>query len=430
MADSEQTLGPPRGMRDFYPEDMQVRDAIFDAWTAAARTHGFLHYDACVVESLDLLKRKAGEEITNQLYCFQDKSGRDLALRAEMTPTLARMVAAKQGSLSLPIRWFTIAQCFRYERTTRGRKREHYQWNLDIIGEKSISAEVEVLSAATTALRSLGLGPDAIQIHYNSRTLLSDLLATLNVPSEHHAATFLALDKRGKITDEEIAELLRTQGLNDEQIRQVFTVVNLRSLDDVRSALGRETDSLRELIRFQELAQACQIDSFLRFDLSVIRGLAYYTGIVFEAFDAERSLRAIFGGGRYDRLLSDLGGTSVPGVGLGFGDVVIAELLEEKGKTAALRASQTNTVGVSFMEDGQQHAAISLATALRQSGRQIDLALAPERAKNFFSRCDRSGFKQAVFLGPDDITKGAYRLKELATRTERTLSLANPTEGL
>ena len=187
----------PRGMRDFYPEDMVLRTAIFEAWTQAARTFGFEAYDACVVENLDLLKRKGGEEITAQLYTFKDKSDRDLSLRAEMTPTLARMIVAKENEWVFPLKWFTIAQCFRYERMSRGRKREHYQWNLDIVGETSVAAEAEVVATALHALETMGLGAGDICVHVSSRAVLSDLMAHLGIPREHHAATFLCSNRTG-----------------------------------------------------------------------------------------------------------------------------------------------------------------------------------------------------------------------------------------
>ena len=179
MASPSQKTAPPRGMRDFYPEEMRPRTALFDTWRQAACGSGFEEYDACVVESLPLLKRKAGEEIVDQIYAFEDKSGRELALRPEMTPTLARMVAAREGALRFPIKWFTIAQCFRYERTTRGRKREHYQWNLDIIGEPSIAAEAEVIATAVAAMSGLGLNRDHYRIRFSSRALLAELLSRI-----------------------------------------------------------------------------------------------------------------------------------------------------------------------------------------------------------------------------------------------------------
>ena len=190
MSSQPLSFEPPRGMRDFYPEEMALRNRVFDAWKRAAALSGFAPYDACVVESLELLQRKSGEEVTEQIYNFEDKSGRKLALRAEMTPTLARMVAARQGSLHFPIKWSAIAQCFRYERMTRGRKREHYQWNIDVVGEASVAAEAEVLYTASNALRLMGMPDGAYRIHVNNRALLGELLLKQGFAPEHHAAVF------------------------------------------------------------------------------------------------------------------------------------------------------------------------------------------------------------------------------------------------
>jgi len=417
------SFSAPRGMRDFYPEDMAVRNAIFEAWTAAARRFGFEPYDACVVESLDLLKRKGGEEIQDQIYWFKDKSDRELALRAEMTPTLARMIAARQNELAFPIKWFTIAQCFRYERMTRGRKREHYQWNLDIIGEASVLAEVEVVMTALQALKQLGLGAGDVRVHVNSRAVLSDLLATLGIPREHHAATFLALDKRGKITDEEIAVLLRANGLTQGSIDATFKVLGLETLEGVAEALGEPTPALVQFRAFFDLMALYGAADLVKFDISVIRGLGYYTGIVFEGFDTGRSLRAIFGGGRYDNLLGDLGGKPMTGVGLGFGDVVIAELLAETNKLPHPGAQKD--LAVSYMEEAQRNTALRVAMALRTAGANTDLALHPEKPKHFFGRTGKAGYRRGIYIGPDDITKGSVRIKNLADRTEQELTLAS-----
>jgi histidyl-tRNA synthetase len=403
-------------MRDFYPEDMAVRNAIFAAWTEAARRYGFDPYDACVVESLDLLKRKAGEEIVDQIYAFKDKSDRDLALRAEMTPTLARMIVARQGELPVPLKWFAIAQCFRYERMTRGRKREHYQWNLDIVGEPSVVAEVEIVSAAVTALELLGLDEHDIRVHVNSRAMLSDILARLGIAREHHAATFLALDKRGKIPDAEIAALLEQNGLDAAAVEAAFRVLGITSLEGALEVLGERTASYDRLCRFFDLMTLCGAGSTVAFDISVIRGLGYYTGIVFEGFDAGRGLRAIFGGGRYDNLLGDLGGKPMTAVGLGFGDVVIAELLAEKGKLPHPAAGRD--LAVSFMEDAQQETAVRVAHAYRAAGTHVDLALHAEKPKAFFGRTGKAGFRRGIYIGPDDLLRGTIRVKNLTDRTE------------
>ena len=421
MDETSISLGPPRGMRDFYPEDAALRARVFDAWRAAARRHGFSEYDACVVESLDLLKRKAGEEIVEQIYAFKDKSGRDLALRPEMTPSLARMIAARQGSLQFPVKWSCIAQCFRYERTTRGRKREHYQWNLDIVGEDDVSAEAEVVATALDALRALGVGDGDVRVHFSSRALLADLLVGAGIPEAHHAATFLALDKRGKIGDDELRALLAEHGMDRRAAERVFGVLAVQSLDDALELLGRPTAAYDRVIAFADLLACYGHAASAVFDASVIRGLAYYTGIVFEGFDTAGELRAVFGGGRYDNLLSDVGGKPASGVGLGFGDVVVGELLAGRATDAGALAPAQTAVG--YMGSEQRPDAIRLASMLRAGDTATDLALHPEKARQFFARTAKRGFREAVYIGPDDVAAGQVRVKDLASRTERTLAL-------
>ena len=413
----------PRGMRDFYPEDMAWRNKVFDAFRAAGEAAGFEPYDACVVESYELLARKAGEEVGEQIYHFRDKSDRHLALRAEMTPTLARLVAQRQKELAFPLKWTTIAQCFRYERMTKGRKREHYQWNVDIVGEESVLAEAEVLGAAVDALRRMGLTTADFKVHVSSRRLLAEVLAASGIPADRHAQVFLALDKRGKMPDEEIAAMLRDGGVSPEGVARTFEIFSLATLDDVRRQLGggasRGVAELEELFR---LASVAGFADALVFDISVIRGLSYYTGIVFECFDAAREFRAIFGGGRYDNLLTTIGGEPATAVGLGFGDVVVTELLKARlGEGAAVARKG---VAVGFMFPEQRDAALALAAKLRAAGEAVNLALRPQKPKKFFARADQSGAAKAVFLGPDDVARGAARMKDLATREEKELCLS------
>ncbi len=396
---------PPRGMRDFYPEDMVWRNRVFDAFRAAADAFGFEPYDACVVESYELLARKAGEEVGEQIYHFLDKSERHLALRAEMTPTLARMVAQRQKELPFPLKWTTIAQCFRYERMTKGRKREHYQWNLDIIGEDSVLAEAEVIGAAVDALRRMGLTTDDFKVHVSSRKFLGELLERSGIASEKHAQVFLALDKRGKMPDAEIAAMLRDGGLSDAEVEATFGIMDTKSYEGCAE--------LEELFR---LAEAAGFADALQFDIGVIRGLSYYTGVVFECFDTKGEFRAIFGGGRYDNLLTTIGGEPTGAVGLGFGDVVVTELL--KSRLGADAANTPRGVAVGFMFPEQRDAAARLAAKLRSAGERVDLALRAQKPKRFFSRADASGAAKAVFLGPDDVERGVARVKDLATREE------------
>ena len=402
---------PPRGMRDFYPEDMAWRSRVFDAFRAAGEAAGFRQYDACVVESYELLARKAGEEVGEQIYHFFDKSERHLALRAEMTPTLARMVAQRQKELSFPLKWTTIAQCFRYERMTKGRKREHYQWNLDIIGEDSVLAEVEVIGAACDALRRMGLSSTDFKVHVSSRKFLGELLAKSGIAADRHAQVFLALDKRGKMPDAEIAAMLKDGGLSDAEIEATFAIMETK-----------DYSACPELVELFRLAEIAGFADCLEFDISVIRGLSYYTGVVFECFDTKGEFRAIFGGGRYDNLLTTIGGEPTSAVGLGFGDVVVTELL--KARLGEDAAAARKGVAIGFMFPEQRDAAVSLAARLRKSGECVDLALRSQKPKKFFSHAAESGAAKAVFLGPDDVEKGIARMKDLSTREEKEISLS------
>ena len=417
----QSSFEPPRGMRDYYPADMVWRTRVFDAFRAAGEAAGFEPYDACVVESYELLARKAGEEVGEQIYHFNDKSDRHLALRAEMTPTLARMVAQRQGTLAFPIKWTTIAQCFRYERMTKGRKREHYQWNCDIVGEESVLAEVEVLGAACDALRRMGLTNADFRVHVSNRALLSELLAASGIPADLHAQVFLALDKRGKMPDEEIAAMLRDGGVDEAGVKATFAIMDLKTLDEAEQLAGAGSPAvanLRELFRLAELAGFADC---LVFDISVIRGLSYYTGIVFECFDTQREFRAIFGGGRYDNLLTTIGGQPATAVGLGFGDVVVTELL--KARLGADAAAPKKGVYVGWMFAEQRDAALALAAKLRAQGECVNLALRKAKPKQFFSRAGASTCAKAVFLGPDDVTAGRAKMKDLVTREETEISL-------
>ena len=400
----------PRGMRDFYPEDMAWRNRVFDAFRAAGEASGFEPYDSCVVESYDLLARKAGEEVGEQIYHFFDKSERHIALRAEMTPTLARMVAQRQKELQFPLKWTTIAQCFRYERMTKGRKREHYQWNIDIIGEDSILAEVEVLQAACDALIRMGLSSGDFKVHVSSRKFLGELLQKSGIPPEKHAQVFLALDKRGKMPDAEIAAMLKDGGLSEDEVKATFAIMDTKSYED--------SPELKELFRLAEIAGFADC---LEFDISVIRGLSYYTGIVFECFDTAGEFRAIFGGGRYDNLLTTIGGEPTSAVGLGFGDVVVTELL--KSRLGEKAAKEKKGIAVGFMFPEQRDAALKLAASLRKQGYSVNLQLKNQKPKKFFSHADSSMAAKAVFLGPDDVEKGVARLKDMQTREETEITL-------
>jgi len=409
-------------MRDFYPEDFRRREALFGVWREVSALHGFEGYDAPVVETQELLTRKAGEEIVEQIYAFSDKSGRGLALRPEMTPSLARMIIARQGALAFPLKWWTIAQCFRYERMTRGRKREHYQWNLDVVGEESVMAEAEVIGAAVEALRRLGLRDDEFRVRVGSRALLAALFQRIGIGPEHFLPTCLALDKRGKISDAATRELLEGEGLDLPAIDRVFELLALRTIDEAAERVGpdgeRAVEELRELFA---LAGGFGFAEPLVFDVAIVRGLGYYSGIVFEAYDAAGRFRAIFGGGRYDNLLKDLGGQRCPCVGLGFGDVVIFEVLEALDRLPSTAAPPPLALG--YMTPACRALAIRAAATLRKAGYPVDLGGTAEKPKKFFARANRVGSEWGLYVGPEEAERGCVALKNMRSGEQQSLPL-------
>jgi len=406
-------LKPPRGTRDFFPEQMRLRSWLFDHFREVARLYGFEEYDAPVVETEALYVRKAGEEITGQLYNFPDKKGRRLALRPEMTPSLARMVLSRGGAVKLPLKWFSLPQCWRYERMTRGRKREHYQWNMDVFGVAGVTAEAELLSAIVTFLSRLGLGPQDIGIKVSSRKVLQGVLDGVGVPPDKFARVCVLIDKLDKVPREAIEADLAALGLETSLIDTIVNTLSLRDLDALAAILGDEHEAVTDLRRLMSLADGYGIADWLVFDASVVRGLAYYTGVVFEAFDRGATLRAICGGGRYDRLLSTFGGKDIPAAGFGFGDVVIVELLKDKGLLPELKSS-TDDIVFAFSED-LRGAAVQVARRLRSSGRSVDLVLEKKKMKWAYTHANGRGAERMMLIAPDEWNRGMVRCKNLLT---------------
>lgn len=383
---------------------------------------GFEEYDAPVVETEALFIRKAGEEVTQQLYNFEDKGGRRLSLRPEMTPSLARMVLAKGTALSLPIRWFSIPQCWRYERTTRGRRREHYQWNMDIWGVSEIDAEAELLSAIVTFFRTVGLTSADVGIKVNSRKVINEMMNKLGIPKDKWAATCVLVDKLEKVTIDELSRDLEGLGLTREVVEELLKCVRSSSIDELRSLLGEKTEGIRDIENLFNLAEAYGYKDWLEFDASVVRGLSYYTGIVFEGFDKSKQLRAICGGGRYDNLLESLGGSSTPAVGFGFGDAVIVELLKMK---EILPDTSKGSIDVIIfpMNDELKAFGCSIATKLRDAGLRCELVIQNKKAKWVFQRADKSGIKAVVVLGESEFKDNKATVKNLVDGVQNTYEI-------
>ena len=408
---------PPKGTRDFPPEEMRARSWLFGRFRDVAKAFGFDEFDAPVLESEELFTRKAGEEITTQLYNFTDKGDRRVALRPELTPSLARLILAQGKSLALPAKWFAIGQCWRYERMTRGRRREHYQWNMDIVGVDGVEAEAELLAAITTFFKRVGVTSADVGIKVSSRKLLSEVMARFDIGSESFAPVCVVVDKIEKLPREKIEQELRELGVSEEAVQGILAATSMRTVEELEALIGPDAEAVRDLKKLFEYADAYGYRDWLVFDACVVRGLAYYTGIVFEGFDRAGELRAICGGGRYDALLGALGGENQPMVGFGFGDAVIVELLKDKGLMPDFTKGDVQDL-VFPLSESLRPAAMSVAAKLRESGRTVDLVLEDKKAKWAFKQAERIGAERVVLLGEKEWEAGNVRVKNLATREE------------
>ena len=412
------------GFREFYPSELAERNFIIGTWREVARRYAFVEYDGPPLEPLELYTRKSGEEIVGQLYAFTDKGSREVALRPEMTPTLARMVAAKASALRKPVRWFSVPQLFRYERKQRGRLREHFQLNVDIIGEPDVTADAELLSVAIDIMRAFGLTATDVRARVSDRRLLRALLVLTGITEDMLPAVYAVVDKIDREPRASLEAKLRAAGLHNVFIGRVFEVMKHPDLATLRERYG-DVPELREdftrLTRYFEYLDALGVGDWVEFDLSIVRGLAYYTGIVFELFDAKRELRAICGGGRYDSLLKQLGGTDLPALGFGMGDVVLGELLRARGRLPD--TAPTVDVWVAYGDAALLTEAMRVARRLRERGRSVEYALGGQQLSRQLKAADAAGAREALVLQPADLARGEAVVRRLADGTETRVRL-------
>ncbi|GER25781.1 histidine--tRNA ligase [Striga asiatica] len=475
-------VNPPKGTRDFPPEEMRLRNWLFQNFREVSQSFGFEEVDFPVLESEALFIRKAGEEIRDQLYCFEDRGNRRVALRPELTPSLARLVIQKGKSVSLPLKWFAIGQCWRYERMTRGRRREHYQWNMDIIGVPNVAAEAELISSIVTFFKRIGITASDVGFKVSSRKLhdsalvskrlvfnrvqyikhlrntdmlpmycvqvLQEVLRRYSVPEKLFGRVCVIIDKVSdnehevsvisihfllpisatsvllfiflpflclleKIPIDDIKKELRSAELSEEAVEELLEILTMKSLTKLEEKLGASVEVLADLKQLFSLAEKYGYSEWIQFDASIVRGLAYYTGIVFEGFDREGKLRAICGGGRYDRLLSTFGGDDLPACGFGFGDAVIVELLKEKGLLPEL-SPQVRNIVCSLDQDLQGSASL-VAARLREKGQSVDLVLENKPLKWVFKRAARINAERLIIVGNEEWQKA---MKGLWSRVE------------
>ena len=327
-------LQAPRGTRDFYPEEMAWRRRLHDAWRRVSVRHGFEEVDGPIFESLDLYKVKSGEGIVSELFHFEDRGGRELAIRPEFTPSLARMVAERANSLVKPIKWFCVPTLCRAERPQRGRLREFDQWNIDILGSDAAVADAECILVAVDLVRELGLGPHQVRVKVSHRELVRQMLLKLGVADEHMTAAFNLLDGRDKMTAEAFREEATKLGLDEPRVERFEQMCRRKypagDVEHLRRSIGID-DGLDELNALDRRLTAFGLAEWCEYDLGIVRGLAYYTGLVFELHEATGVERALAGGGRYDQLIELFGGPPTPAVGFGMGDVVLTHVLRDKG---------------------------------------------------------------------------------------------------
>jgi histidyl-tRNA synthetase len=412
--------GPLPGFRDFYPEQFAERAYITGVWRDVARRFAFVEYDGPPLENLELYTKKSGDEIVGQLYNFTDKGDRNVALRPEMTPTLARMVAAKANALRKPIRWFSIPQLFRYERQQKGRLREHFQLNVDIVGEPGIAADAELLATAIEIMRAFKLGPNDVRARVSDRRLLNALLAASGVGPEQLAPVYAAIDKLGRDPASVTRDKLRKATGSDEvtsRLEKMLACKSVEALQGLRTESAEVTQAITTMEQYLDLLGALNVREWVDVDLSIVRGLAYYTGTVFELFDARGEFRAICGGGRYDDLLEAIGGVALPALGFGMGDVVLGELLRERGLLPTSAAGPDYWIASS--DETQLAAVMKTAASLRARGISVEYALKPQSLSRQLKAAAAAGCRGAVILkGASEVT-----VRNLADGSERTIPM-------
>jgi histidyl-tRNA synthetase len=403
----KQIIPSLKGTRDYYPEDMAVRTWLYSTIKEVSESFGYQEYEAPFLETLELYAAKSGEELVNtQSYVFPDRGGDLITLRPELTPSLARMIAMRQRQLVYPLRWWQWGPFWRYERPQKGRTREFFQWNIDLIGVDSPEADAEMLAVIATFFRKVGLTPKDAVIRVNNRKLIDAELAAMGIPAETRPEVSNLIDRRGKMTPEDWDAYAYDLGLQNtllDRLKETLADPDLWQKSD-------------ELVRLFSAADAMGISEYIRYDANTIRGLAYYTGTVFEAFQESGEIRrSILGGGRYDRLMEDVGGDPLPAVGFAMGNLVITLVLESLGLLPKDAGLSPATVLVTVFDEESFPASFAFATELRQGG--LKTAIYPQAARlpKQFKYADRMGMKLAVVLGPDELQSGKVAVKNLQT---------------
>ncbi len=409
MASKIQTV---KGTREFYPEEMALRNYIYDKVRVAARSFGYQEYDGPFIELIDLYAAKSGEELVKkQSFTFEDRGGELVTLRPELTPSLARMIAAKQGELTFPVRWWSFGPFWRYEQPQKGRTREFFQWNIDMLGVASPEADAELIAVGVTFLRSVGVSPELALIYVNNRRLMESEFDALGISQDKWLDVSNMVDRRSKMESAKWDSYVLESGISQTQLEGLKNI--LGNFD-----LWKKSD---ELVRLFAALEALGVKDYVKFDPNIMRGILYYTGTVFEAFDTSGSLkRAILGGGRYDNLLADVGGQPLSGVGFAMGDVVAGIFLQEKGLLPEFIPTPA-PVFVTIFDENLMRESFSIAAELRGAG--INVLCYPETAKlqKQFKFADKMKARIVLTVGPDEATNGQVSVKNLVNGEQVTV---------
>ena len=416
-------IPPVKGTRDFYPQEMAVRNWIIDGWKRVSVRNGFEEYDAPLFEYLKMFQIKSGDEIVEQLFSLTDRGGRELALRPEITPSLARMVNQRINSLPRPIKWFSVPRLFRAERPQKGRLREFFQWNVDIIGVDDVLADAEVIFCALDYLREVGLGQDDIVVKISSREMLAALLRSVGVAQSELEELYAVLDKRNKLPDDAFEEMLAEKIADEGKRKKVIDLMSVESIEQINELLELDEtaqDSLNELERLFEMLGLMGVAEYCDFDIGIVRGLAYYTGIVYEIYDKAGEFRAIGGGGRYDDLLKQFGGQAIPATGFGIGDCVLAILLEDKGLLERQLPSRKLDYFVACVDKSYRQAAVELTMKLRSAGWTAGFSYKTAKLSKQLKEASDQKARNCIIIG-SEIENNQLAVKDMATGEQETV---------
>ena len=421
----------PPGMRDFYPQEMRAQNWLFDTWRRVSQAFGCEEYEGPIFEYLDLYTLKSGGGIVSELFNFTDRGERRFAIRPEMTPTLARMVAARANTLAKPIKWFSIPRMCRAEKPQRGRLREFFQWNVDILGVDDVLADAEVIAVAVEFLRQVGLTPDDVVMRVSSRQIATAMLSAIGVPGADCGRAFELVDRYEKLGPDEFRrrwEEFAPQVPCDKLLAQLEQKDMAACLNVVAGSGDAGAAAAQQFHDLWERLRALGAEPYCDFDLSVVRGLAYYTGPVFELSARKVGLRALLGGGRYDNLTELLDGPRVSGVGFGMGDAPVMELLSELGKLQAPQPS----LDVFVVDAGEQYfaRALEIAGKLRAAGLRCDFSYKRQAIGKQLKQAASRQARHAIIVGGEFTDRGEVGVKDLATGEQRSVAvgelLANP----